>query len=595
MPSVAESQYPLTSPSGGYFGAQKPIEQSRQSTLPERPLKWTHKISHWASTWWIWETSACFVAMTVHIAMIALLNIYKDARVSSWTNRWTLNSNIALMITVIKGAALIPVASALGQLKWRRFRNYREIQDMDVFDEASRGTLGSLRLLLHLRFWHFASLGALLTVSALFMDTLAQNVLSTYSKLEITDGIATIPRINNYGTFNEYTTGDVPGDQLPWPSMVAAINYGLSYTSSLFWAGSELPVHCLTGNCTFGTYQSLIVERQCMDVTGYLDSSDDSVVKIPRGPHLRRLDGIINSSATTEYPAMDIFKDVGPLITNFQVITNPDLELWAPVAMQCVLYWAVNTFGNSSMTNFTLYEPITGRWTNLSTEARTTYKQPDYIILQPPDCWINGTQITNSTDERCQNWVGNLAQLGLQNFLSSDRYGLTGEVYKTSNGWFTSNLFVNSLSNVVADALTNETYNVMELTINNTAIMITQGVRQLPTNSTDYWAYEPANGTVYQWETFYGIHFKFLALTHFIVAGSVMFLLLTVFLCRTDHPWKTSTLPFLFHGFTTRDRNAFGEMPRYVDMREASESMKVKLAMTAEGQRLVSRETFATG
>ncbi|KAF2195656.1 hypothetical protein K469DRAFT_681934 [Zopfia rhizophila CBS 207.26] len=593
-PADAQFTYPQ-SPSGkGYTGIQQPFNQYAPAGLPPRRRKLRYRVGHHIQRLWLWETSACVVAVCAHFAMIALLGVYDGARVSSWTKPWTLNSNISLMITVIKGAAMIPVAGSLGQLKWKRFWTYRGLSDMDIFDDASRGTLGSLRLVWHLKGWHFASFGALLTITALTMDTLAQNVVGSVRRLEVTGGIATIPRTNNYATWNMYTTGEEPGDQLPWPEMVTAMNYGMSFTASFFQDGSVIPFTCKTGNCTFGPYQSLIVDHQCHDITDRLNASDDQVVRIPNGPFLRKKDGLLNVSSSTEYPSNDLFKDIGPLILNFQAITNPNLE--KPIAIQCALYWSVSTFTTSNVTNQTLYELADATWTNTSEAAKTSYNQTKGVWLIPPECYVNGTQIEDTNDQRCQNWVSPLAQLGLQNFLIDQNIGMQGEVYKTEKGWRVSNLFANSLWSTTAGGLDNETYHNMELTMSNTAIMMSQTVRQLPTSSeTDDWTYAPATGTVYQYEEFYDIHFNFLAVTHFVVGGSFLFLVLTIFLTRCDHPWKTSSLPLLFHGLTQQDRNTIAEVPRMVDMVEAASQMKVKMTMTPMGQKLATRETIATG
>jgi hypothetical protein len=136
-----------------YHHPQQQFEVHPPTNLPPRPRKLRHRISHEIQRLWLWEVSAICVAIATHLAMIALLGVYNNARVSSWTKPWTLNSNISLMITVIKGAALIPVAASLGQLKWRRFWNFTGLTYMDYYDDASRGFLGSLRLLWHLKLW----------------------------------------------------------------------------------------------------------------------------------------------------------------------------------------------------------------------------------------------------------------------------------------------------------------------------------------------------------------------------------------------------------------------------------------------------------
>ncbi|KAF2000615.1 hypothetical protein P154DRAFT_434859 [Amniculicola lignicola CBS 123094] len=578
---------------------QQPFDQRRHSTLTEGSRKIHHRIGHHFQRLWLWESISCVVAVATHFGMMALLGVFDGARISSWNQPWTLNSNISLLLTVIKGAALIPIASSIGQLKWRRFWTYRKLIDIEVFDEASRGTLGSLSLLWHLKLWGVPCLGALLTVAALTMDTIAQNVVDTVIKSEVTGGMGILPRSNNYATFNKYTTGETPGDQLPWVSMVTAINFGTSYTSSFFWQGSQLPAVCWSGNCTFAAYQTLGVDAKCRDRTKDLDYGVEGLVGLADGPYLRRKDGILNVSSTTTYPPADLFPELGPLILNFQAIANPLIDDQVdPVAIQCALYWAVGTYKTTNMTNFWLYDDPTSVATNTSEASRTKYGMEDYILIYPPECWVNGT-IIEEKDERhfdlCTNWISPLGQLGLQNLLTHTGLGMTGEVYKTENGWSVTNLFANAVYDATANRLQNETYNTLELIVNNTAVMMSQGVRMLPTNVNDTFQYFPVNGTVYQNGTFWEIHFYYLGIVHAVVGGSVLFLILTVFITRQDHPWKTSVLPLLFHGLSEQDRNMTAEVPTMVDMREAADHMKVKVTMTAVGQRLQTRETLASG
>jgi hypothetical protein len=415
---------------------QQPFVQSRPIIRQRPPRTWTENLAHKVQRLWLWEIAACWLAMASHVTMIALLIVYHDAKVSAWTAPWTFNSNVAFFITIIKGACLSPVASCLGQLKWRRFWGSNPLSDMEIFDEASRGVFGSAKLLFHLRFHHFASAGALITLVALSMDTLAQNVIGTIQKLEVTEGIATLPRSTQYNTFLNYGTGKDLGDPLPWPSMVSAINYGMSYTGSLFWAGSSLPPICQTGNCTYGTYQSLVVESRCINVTERLDwGSYPDVYYLPGGPYLRKADGMLNISTTTTYPPTNRFGHIGPLIVQFQAIANPFFE--QPTAIQCVVYWAVAKFAQTKVSNYVLDDPITELWTNTTTEAETEYGSPDNIIIHPPECWVNGTEIKNATDERCEYWIHPTAQTGLQNFMMSSNLGMAGRAEYHSNytGW----------------------------------------------------------------------------------------------------------------------------------------------------------------
>lgn len=54
--------------------------------------------------------------------------------------------------------------------------------DLQIFDDASRGPLGALSLILRIRWGAMlASLGALLTILALAQDAFYQQIYSTYS------------------------------------------------------------------------------------------------------------------------------------------------------------------------------------------------------------------------------------------------------------------------------------------------------------------------------------------------------------------------------------------------------------------------------
>ena len=134
-----------------------PSQSHKPPPIHNAPRGALTRLLHHSNRLWLWEVTSLVIAIGAHFSMIALLGVYNNMRVSSWTKPWTLNSNISLMITIVKGAALIPVASCLGQLKWRRFKvgsQWRELRDLEYFDGASRGSLGSLRLLVRLRFWY---------------------------------------------------------------------------------------------------------------------------------------------------------------------------------------------------------------------------------------------------------------------------------------------------------------------------------------------------------------------------------------------------------------------------------------------------------
>ena len=100
---------------------------------------------------WLWEVLGCIVAWGSLLVILALLRIYRNKLKSSWIFPFSINSVISLLTTVMKAAMMIPVASGLGQLKWIWFKKRRVLRDFERYDDASRGVLGALKLLISLR------------------------------------------------------------------------------------------------------------------------------------------------------------------------------------------------------------------------------------------------------------------------------------------------------------------------------------------------------------------------------------------------------------------------------------------------------------
>ena len=60
----------------------------------------------------------------------------------------TPNAMISIFTTIAKASLLLPVAEAMVQLKWLYFQaRVQRVSDLQVFDDASRGPMGSLVLL----------------------------------------------------------------------------------------------------------------------------------------------------------------------------------------------------------------------------------------------------------------------------------------------------------------------------------------------------------------------------------------------------------------------------------------------------------------
>lgn len=115
-----------------------------------------------SSYWWPWEWLCEMLAIVSLGAMVIVLMQYHDKPQSEWRQSYfTLNGLVAFLATLTKTGLIIPVSAAIGQRKWLRFlpnkkgqRNARKLGDFEMFDDASRGSLGSTKLMFSLNFWY---------------------------------------------------------------------------------------------------------------------------------------------------------------------------------------------------------------------------------------------------------------------------------------------------------------------------------------------------------------------------------------------------------------------------------------------------------
>lgn len=113
------------------------------------------------SHWWPWEWLCELLAIASLAAMIVTLWYYQNKPQADWRNAYfTLNGLVAFLATLIKTGVVIPVSAAIGQRKWLRFlpggknkNRARRLGDFETFDEASRGSLGSAKLIVSLNAW----------------------------------------------------------------------------------------------------------------------------------------------------------------------------------------------------------------------------------------------------------------------------------------------------------------------------------------------------------------------------------------------------------------------------------------------------------
>lgn len=96
---------------------------------------------------WKFEFWALVGSGILFLAMVIVLAIFDGRPIFDW-NGVTLNAIISVLSVAIKSSLTFAVAELIGQWKWILFsRDARPLMDFERIDMASRGPLGSFRVL----------------------------------------------------------------------------------------------------------------------------------------------------------------------------------------------------------------------------------------------------------------------------------------------------------------------------------------------------------------------------------------------------------------------------------------------------------------
>ena len=107
-----------------------------------------------------WEIF-CFSLATVSlVALFAILWNCHGKKNPTWSIGRvgiTLNAIVSIVSTLFRSSLSIPVVQSISQLCWTWYTHPRPLRDICYYDSASRGPLGSLRLLIRLRFMYLVT------------------------------------------------------------------------------------------------------------------------------------------------------------------------------------------------------------------------------------------------------------------------------------------------------------------------------------------------------------------------------------------------------------------------------------------------------
>jgi hypothetical protein len=102
---------------------------------------------------WLWEILSLVLAVVSLIGLVCLLRQYQNKASPDWKYGITLNTIVSVISTVFRISILVSVAASISQMGWVWLaRKSRNLDDVCVYDSASRGPWGSIRLLWRTKF-----------------------------------------------------------------------------------------------------------------------------------------------------------------------------------------------------------------------------------------------------------------------------------------------------------------------------------------------------------------------------------------------------------------------------------------------------------
>ena len=502
---------------------------------------------------WILEYITIVLAIAAFGCIIAVLALYNGKPTTDWGYTISLNAVLSTLSTVMKGAILLPVGSALSQLKWCWYhRKQQPLQRFAAFDAASRGPLGAVTLLYELRFWHIASLGSAVTLLALANDVFVQQ--SVAYPLRNAVGVATLPIAQSYALAGRYMGNSAQAFE---QSMLGAIYDGIFY-SNISTTAAAITAQCAAGNCEFPDYASLGICSYCEDTTSLIEPVCTPTVyagvpancsmsaRLPNGLDLANGNGYAFYTGRFNYLNMSTSSPLNinpPLsaqsLVNISMLLS-DVEVALPqnysemynktIAYDCILYFCVRKYSASvtsgvlSETPISEFVPSNERYDEIFDGLRDT---KSWNITIPADMVPQDSDLTfiigNLTSNTNLDFRTNLYSLLHGTGTGNNQDGLQSFSSDLVEGMFLKG--ARNIPSTIGDLATSMT--------NNMRLRAGQLVQGQSITSVPY----------------IHVRWPWLVLPIVVLVAAVMFLLLTIWEShrRAMPLWKSSALAVLLH------------------------------------------------
>jgi multisubunit Na+/H+ antiporter MnhB subunit len=200
------------------------------------------------------EIAAIISSLACAVAIVVVLLVYNNKPTPKLPKGATLNALVSVLATGSKAGLLFATSSCLGQLKWIWYMadQPKSLAHVEIFDEASRGPLGALSLVISGPRDLLGLLGATLTLLALAYDPFVQQIIDISPEVRFTPSTDVLTKQATRLT--------------DWP---ASLQAHAALMSGIYSDRFERVPACATGNCTFPNFSSVEWCSQCSRPTDW--------------------------------------------------------------------------------------------------------------------------------------------------------------------------------------------------------------------------------------------------------------------------------------------------------------------------------------
>lgn len=533
--------------------------------------------------------------------MIAFLVKVDNTPYESWQYTVSPNAVVAIITTVTKAALLGPISACLSQLKWNLLHNPSPLYSMQVIDQASRGPIGSLEVLLRgifgFKTGKLTLIGAFLTVLALAVDPFAQQIMKFPSRtVSAQNGTAEVQSAIEFYSPQSLFGGELY-PRLP-PSILTSILSGISQTNR------PLEPKCSSGFCKYPEFVTMATCSRCEDVTEQMsqacqareDSDEEGPFKKTpidctyTSPDNFSLAVSLEQSARSSSGTEDSFTASFDYWTSRLRPKQPTLGIQKPIISFIAANYSTTMSWNRENALEPPYKPFMTECAMYYCEkkyAASFYKAGNQADLPSH---ISNTQQLVSNDKTPDGWQYNDDFVYFRppdggSLLEDMLYRI--DLYSFQSLAATMEKFFNvTVENYVRSLAEREGSGTDPKDIVSTIFRtgnLTQILHSITTSLTDAIRAdsrsEGAKGEALRVETYIDVRWPWIILPAIVIIGSIALLLGTVIASEQQRAvlWKASVLPLLSSQLVTTPGNELSSLRNVDQMQDLAMHTQVKL------------------